>query len=79
VQVFLVTDEEIQNLSIYNLLIQEQEGQGSEEFEARSVVLLHEHREDKTDEEIRCSSINKQKNRMLDQSTRFFLFFPFNC
>jgi hypothetical protein len=42
-----------------SLLIQKQKGQGSEVFEERSVVLLHEHRENKTDAEIRRLSINK--------------------
>ncbi|MED1864669.1 hypothetical protein P4V41_14475 [Fictibacillus nanhaiensis] len=53
---------------MYKLFIQKQEGRGSEVFEERSVVLLHEHRENKTDEEIRRLSmfklfIQKQEGR----------------
>jgi uncharacterized protein (DUF736 family) len=41
-------------------LIQKQEGQGSEVFEERSVVDLHEHRENETNAEIRSLSITSK-------------------
>jgi hypothetical protein len=44
---------------MYKLFNQKQEDRGSEVFEERSVVFLHEHRENKTDEEFRSLSMNK--------------------